>query len=102
MSRPNPLELYQLPVILTPAAWQQAVHVAQPAHLDRFAERLGNVLKAAYLALQQHPDAHVIDFGLDCLPPQGMGQPVWLDLRLHILLAPCHTCLCISLPSENP
>lgn len=41
-------DLLKLPVVLTPRAWQEAVHIENPQDASVISERLGDVVLEAY------------------------------------------------------
>lgn len=97
-------DLLKLPVVLTPRAWQEAVHVEEPHHIEEIAIRLGEVVLEAYRELHLQPDEQQINFSMYRLPPKGdRSERVWLDLKLHrIESEPGTSYLCISLRDEAP
>ncbi|WP_080710595.1 hypothetical protein [Pseudomonas chlororaphis] len=99
-----PAELLKLPVVLTPRAWQSAVHVEDPQDAAEIGNRLGDVVLEAYRELHFQPNELQINFSLFLLPPAGeRTERIWLDLRLHrIESAPGTSYLCISLRDESP
>lgn len=99
-----PSELLKLPVVLTPRAWQSAVHVEEPQDAAEIGSRLGDVVLEAYRELHFQPDEQQINFSLFLLPPAGdRTERTWLDLRLHrVESAPGTSYLCISLRDESP
>lgn len=102
----NPVcpELLKLPVVLTPRAWQEAVHIEEPQHVAEIGTRLGDVVLLALREVHMQPQAPQIDFGIYRFPPQGdRSERVWLELRLHRIqpeAGPSY--LCISLRDEEP
>ncbi|MHB0818452.1 hypothetical protein ACYCFK_09250 [Stutzerimonas stutzeri] len=81
---PTAAQLLSLPVVFTPEAWQQAIHLeSNTASADADLEdRLSSTLEAAYQATLAAPSKHVVDFGLHRLPPDGNPHsPLWLDLQ---------------------
>lgn len=93
-----------LPVVLTPGAWQEAVHIQDPEHTSEISSRLGNVVLTAYRELSFQPDKTQVDFGLYRFPPAGdRSAYVWLDLTLHTIKSDTGLpYLCISLRDEEP
>ncbi|WP_248767853.1 hypothetical protein [Pseudomonas sp. MWU12-2345] len=79
---------YKFPVVLTPAAWLESVHVEEPRHDSESTSRLAEVVMAAYRELHLQPDAEQINFGLYRFPPKGdRFERVWLDLTLRLVVA---------------
>ncbi|QQX57556.1 hypothetical protein [Pseudomonas chlororaphis] len=99
-----PAALLKLPVVLTPRAWQAAVHVEDPQDAAEIGSRLAEVVLEAYKELHLQPDELQINFSLFLFPPAGdRAERIWLDLRLHrIESAPGTSYLCISLRDESP
>ncbi|WP_124303430.1 hypothetical protein [Pseudomonas chlororaphis] len=99
-----PATLLKLPVVLTPRAWQAAVHVEDPQDAAEIGSRLAEVVLEAYKELHLQPDEFQINFSLFLFPPAGdRAERIWLDLRLHrIESAPGMSYLCISLRDESP
>jgi len=74
--------ILSLPVVFTPEAWQQAVHL-DGAEPDDITDRLSNTLQAAYQAALSEPATNLVPFGLHRLPPDGNpSSPLWLDLQV--------------------
>ncbi len=57
-------DLLKLPVVLTPRAWQEAVHIEHPHDAAVISSRLGDVVLEAYRELHMQPDCTQIHFGL--------------------------------------
>ncbi|RZI31055.1 hypothetical protein [Pseudomonas orientalis] len=82
-------DLLKLPVVLTPRAWQEAVHIENPQDASVVSERLGDVVLEAYRELHLQPDSTQIHFGLYRLLPAGNSTDrVWLDLKLDRIESP--------------
>lgn len=82
-------DLLKLPVVLTPRAWQEAVHIENPQDASVVSERLGEVVLEAYRELHLQPDSTQIHFGLYRLLPAGISTDrVWLDLKLDRIESP--------------
>ncbi|MBW9242778.1 hypothetical protein [Pseudomonas paracarnis] len=82
-------DLLKLPVVLTPRAWQEAVHIENPQDASVVSERLGDVVLEAYRELHLQPDSDLIHFGLYRLLPDGNSSDrVWLDLKLDRIESP--------------
>lgn len=82
-------ELLKLPVVLTPRAWQEAVHIENPQDAAVISDRLGEVVLEAYRELHLQPNCTQIHFGLYRLPPAGNDPDrVWLDLKLDRIESP--------------
>ena len=82
-------DLLKLPVVLTPRAWQEAVHIENPQDVSVISNRLGDVVLEAYRELHMQPDCSQIHFGLYRLLPAGDNSDrVWLDLKLDRIEAP--------------
>ena len=82
-------DLLKLPVVLTPRAWQEAVHIENPQDAAAISKRLGDVVLEAYRELHLQPDSDLIHFGLYRLPPDGNSSDrVWLDLKLDRIESP--------------
>ncbi|KPB98061.1 hypothetical protein ALP73_200112 [Pseudomonas coronafaciens pv. garcae] len=100
-----PTTLLKLPVVLTPSAWNESVHLEAPSHIAEVGTRLGDVVLEAYRELRLQPDATQIDFGIYRFPPnadRSFGRE-WLELKLHRIDAvPGNSYLCISLRDEKP
>ncbi|WAJ37282.1 hypothetical protein OU800_22170 [Pseudomonas sp. GOM7] len=99
---PAEARILSLPVVFTPEAWHEAVHIeaCQPSiDLD---ERLSTTLMAAYLAVLASPSVAVVDFGLHRLPPDGdKRKPLWLDLQVSHGELSQSTQLLISLKQDH-
>lgn len=71
-------DLLKLPVVLTPRAWQEAVHIENPQDVSVISNRLGDVVLEAYRELHMQPDCTQIHFGLYRLLPAGDNSDrVW-------------------------
>lgn len=82
-------DLLKLPVVLTPRAWQEAVHIENQQDASVISQRLGDVVLEAYRELHLQPDSNLIHFGLYRLLPDGNGSDrVWLDLKLNRIESP--------------
>ncbi|MFC3941546.1 hypothetical protein [Pseudomonas gingeri] len=82
------VNFYTFPIVLTPAAWLESVHVEEPRHDSESSSRLAEVVMAAYKELHLQPDAEHINFGLYRFPPKGdRFERVWLDLTLRLVVA---------------
>lgn len=82
-------DLLKLPVVLTPKAWQEAVHIENQQDASVIRERLGDVVLEAYRELHLQPDSDLIHFGLYRLLPDGNSSDrVWLDLKLDRIESP--------------
>ena len=82
-------DLLKLPVVLTPRAWQEAVHIENQQDASVISQRLGDVVLEAYRELHLQPDSNLIHFGLYRLLPDGNGlDRVWLDLKLNRIESP--------------
>ncbi|MFC6299115.1 hypothetical protein GNF76_26835 [Pseudomonas sp. CCM 7893] len=82
-------ELLKLPVVLTPRAWQEAVHIENPHDAAVVSDRLGEVVLQAYRELHLQPNNTQIHFGLYRLLPDGKNPDrVWLDLKLDRIESP--------------
>ena len=82
-------DLLKLPVVLTPRAWQEAVHIENPQDASVISQRLGDVVLEAYRELHLQPDSDLIHFGLYRLLPDGNSSDrVWLDLKLDRIESP--------------
>lgn len=57
-------DLLKIPVVLSPQAWQEAVHIENPQDATVISERLGDVVLAAYRELHLQPDNKLIHFRL--------------------------------------
>ncbi|MGP0172665.1 hypothetical protein ACSVIJ_12360 [Pseudomonas sp. NCHU5208] len=80
---PEAARILSMPVVFTPEAWHEAVHLEADQPSIDLGERLSTTLAAAYLAALASPSAAVVDFGLHRLPPDGdMRKPLWLDLQV--------------------
>jgi hypothetical protein len=97
-------DLLKLPVVLTPRAWQEAVHLECPQRLEEITIRLSDVIRLAYRELHFQPEVGRIDFGLYRFLPNGdRSNRVWLDLRLHQIDSESgNSYLCVSLRDEAP
>jgi len=97
-------DLFTLPVVLTPRAWQEAVHIEGSHSATLICNRLGEVILTAYREARLQPERRHIRFGLYRLLPTGDCQDRhWLDLNLTRLeTAPGIGYLCISLKDESP
>ena len=95
-------DLLKLPVVLTPRAWQEAVHIENQQDVSAISNRLGDVVLEAYRELNLQPDSDLIHFGLYRLLPDGNSSDrVWLDLKLdRIESSPGVFYLYISLKEE--
>ncbi|ROM93898.1 hypothetical protein [Pseudomonas brassicacearum] len=96
--------LLKLPVVLTPLAWQKAVHLARPSHLTDISNRLGEVILAAYKELHTHLEIRQVIFGLYRFPPlSDRSYRTWLDLRLNLVESELGSpYLRVSLKEEEP
>jgi hypothetical protein len=96
-------DLLKLPVVLTPRAWQEAVHIEHPHDAAVISSRLGDVVLEAYRELHMQPDCTQIHFGLYRLLPAGDNPDrVWLDLKLDRIESPTGVFyLYISLKEET-
>lgn len=84
-----PSDLLKLPIVLTPRAWQEAVHIENPQDVTVISKRLGDVVLEAYRELYLQPDSDLIHFGLYRLLPDGNSSDrVWLDLKLDRIESP--------------
>ncbi len=83
-------ELLKLPVVLTPRAWQEAVHIENPHDATIISDRLGAVVLEAYRELHLQPNGSArIYFGLYRMLPSGNNPDrVWLDLKLDRIESP--------------
>lgn len=82
-------DLLKLPVVLTPRAWQEAVHIENPHDAAVISNRLGDVVLEAYRELHLQPNSTQIHFGLYRLLPAGNNPDrVWLDLKLDRIESP--------------
>ncbi|SMF20084.1 MULTISPECIES: hypothetical protein [unclassified Pseudomonas] len=82
-------DLLKLPVVLTPRAWQEAVHIENQQDVSAISNRLGDVVLEAYRELNLQPDSDLIHFGLYRLLPDGNSSDrVWLDLKLDRIESP--------------
>ncbi|POY80395.1 hypothetical protein BKM09_017700 [Pseudomonas amygdali pv. morsprunorum] len=99
-----PSTLLKLPVVLTPSAWKESVHLEQPSHIAEVGTRLGEVVLEAYRELHLQPDEPQIDFGIYRFLPNGdRSGRHWLELKLHRMNAMNgNSYLCISLRDEQP
>ncbi|KPW82924.1 hypothetical protein ALO92_100276 [Pseudomonas congelans] len=98
-----PSTLLKLPVVLTPSAWNESVHLEAPSHIAEVGTRLGDVVLEAYRELHLQPDETQIDFGIYRFPPNGdRSGREWLELKLHRIDAHGNSYLCISLRDEKP
>jgi len=97
-------DLLKLPVVMTPRAWREAVHLERPQRLEEITSRLSDVIWLAYRELHFQPERSQIDFGLYRFLPNGdRSNRVWLDLRLHRINAESgNSYLCVSLRDEAP
>lgn len=102
----NPIstDMLRLPVVLTPRAWQEAVHIDDPRHAAEISCRLGDVVQTAYTELGFQPEQPQIEFGIYRFPPNGnRAARIWLELKLHHVESDTGTSyLCISLRDEEP
>lgn len=99
-----PSALLKLPVVLTPSAWNESVHMETPLHIAEVGTRLGEVVLEAYRELHLQPEQTQIDFGIYRFPPNGnRSGREWLELQLHRIDAvQGNSYLCISLRGEKP
>ncbi len=75
--------ILSMPVVFTPEAWQQAVHLESDTATADIGDRLSSTLQAAYKAVLSSPTTNVVEFGLHRLPPDGdPHKPLWLDLQV--------------------
>ncbi|MFC6300262.1 hypothetical protein GNF76_28475 [Pseudomonas sp. CCM 7893] len=82
-------DLLKLPVVLTPRAWQEAVHIENPHDAAVISDRLGEVVLQVYRELHLQPNRTQILFGLYRLLPAGNNPDrVWLDLKLDRIESP--------------
>ncbi|ATV19215.1 hypothetical protein CFN58_31260 [Pseudomonas avellanae] len=96
--------IMKMPVVLTPLAWYESVHVCEPTRIAEVGPRLGDVVLEAYRELHLQPDQNLIDFGIYRFPPSGdRADREWLNLRLHrVDSIHGNSYLCISLRDEEP
>jgi hypothetical protein len=99
---PEAARILSMPVVFTPEAWQEAVHLETGLRTIDLDERLSTTLAAAYLAVLASPSAAVVDFGLHRLPPDGdLRKPLWLDLQVSHGELSQTTQLLISLKQDH-
>ncbi len=76
-------QILSMPVVFTPEAWQQAVHLESDTATADIGDRLSSAIEAAYKAALSSPTTNVVEFGLHRLPPDGdPHKPLWLDLQV--------------------
>lgn len=94
----------KLPVVLTPSAWNESVHLDAPSHIAEVGARLGEVVLEAYRELHLQPDEPEIEFGIYRFLPNGdRSGRHWLQLKIHRVDAlDGNSYLCISLKDEHP
>ncbi|WP_122290104.1 hypothetical protein, partial [Pseudomonas savastanoi] len=93
--------LLALPVILTPAAWDQAVHVDNPKSFSELAQRLAYTVKAAYHGLLTESQDRPAMFGFYRHLPSGEDRSHrhYLALNIQVVRKPTEPAyLLISLP----
>lgn len=80
---PEAARILSMPVVFTPEAWKEAIHLDADLPAIDLEDRLSSTLAAAYRAALTSPSVAVVDFGLHRLPPDGdMHKPLWLDLQV--------------------
>ncbi|SHN14493.1 hypothetical protein SAMN05216593_109203 [Pseudomonas asturiensis] len=97
--------LLKLPVVLTPSAWNESVHLKAASHISEVGIRLGEVVLEAYRELHLQPDETEIEFGIYRFAPDSDSSSgrEWLELKLHRIDAVHgNSYLCISLRDEKP
>ena len=97
--------LLKLPVVLTPSAWNESVHLKAASHIAEVGTRLGEVVLEAYRELHLQPDETEIEFGIYRFAPDADSSSgrEWLELKLHRIDAvQGNSYLCISLRDEEP
>lgn len=80
---PEAARILSMPVVFTPEAWREAIHLDAGLPALDLEDRLSSTLAAAYRAVLASPSVAVVDFGLHRLPPDGdRHKPLWLDLQV--------------------
>ena len=98
------LKPFQLPIVLTPGAWQSAVLLERSDHPERLqVDRLSNVLRAAFEAHLTHPHEPYVVFEVAQIGPMGhLNHDSLLQLSLSLLQEPDQpSALLISLAGEH-
>ncbi len=96
-------EFLKYPVVLTPRAWQEAVHLERSPDAAAISQRLGDVIWTLYRELHMRPDCTSFYFGLYRLLPSGESfDRYWLDLKFNCIKTPAGACyLYVSLKEET-
>lgn len=87
---PKALNTLQLPIVFTPAAWQNAVLLERSGHPEKLqVDRLSHVLRAAFEAHLASPHEPYVLFEVAYIASTGHPrQNPLLQLRLSLLLEP--------------
>ncbi|MBD8239518.1 hypothetical protein SOM46_26225 [Pseudomonas fluorescens] len=82
-------DFMKLPVVLTPGAWQEAVHLENAPDTSAISNRLSDVVWMVYRELHLQPDSTSLNFGLYRLLPSGESHDrYWLDLKVERIESP--------------
>lgn len=82
-------DFMKLPVVLTPGAWQEAVHLETAPNTSAISNRLSDVVWMVYRELHLQPDSTSINLGLYRLLPSGESlDRYWLDLKVERIESP--------------
>ncbi|MFJ2363837.1 hypothetical protein ACIPIN_09050 [Pseudomonas sp. NPDC087697] len=101
---PEALNPLQLPIVFTPAAWQNAVLLERSDHSERLQiARLSNVLRATFRAHLNYPHEPYVLFEVVHIAPRGHPHnDQLLQLSLSILHEPDQPgALLIALAGEH-
>jgi len=82
-------DFLKYPVVLTPRAWQEAVHLENAPDTAAISNRLSDVVWMVYRELHFQPDCTSLNFGLYRLLPNGdNADRHWVDLKLERIESP--------------
>jgi len=82
-------DFMKLPVVLTPGAWQEAVHLENAPDASAISNRLSDVVWMVYRELLIQPDSTSLNFGLYRLLPSGDNPDrYWVNLKLERIESP--------------
>ncbi|RMT95152.1 hypothetical protein ALP39_200040 [Pseudomonas marginalis pv. marginalis] len=82
-------DFMKLPVVLTPGAWQEAVHLENAPDTSAISNRLSDVVWMVYRELHLQPDSASLNFGLYRLLPSGESlDRYWLNLKVERIESP--------------
>lgn len=86
---PEQAHVLSLPVVFTPKAWRESVHMDQPKSVSEIAQRLAHTVRAAWHAFMEDPLIEGAEFSIYRHPPSGdRGYRAFLAMKAERVKAP--------------